>query len=502
MAGDDSVERWGPARGRPRDDRYGCLDRAATDPAGPAPARPGHRPGHREGRRVPRRPARRPRIPTWSTAPDAAEAALGDARLHPRPPLPARRGHRVRRRHRRLVQARPAGRRAPRGGVHRLLRRALHGRERRHPDQPTTSRSILPDLAAGCSMADMAEIGQVEDAWERFVDAGLADVDRPDHVHELHGRDQGVHRAPRRHGLHVVQRQASPWSGPSSRASGCFFLPDQHLGRNTAVLDLGLTPRRLRGLRPAQARRRAHRRAAARREGGPVARALLGARPVHRGRASTRSASGSPASTSWCTPSAGTRWSRRPTTSARPSTSSSDHRRRRAGIGVGDRHRAEPRPPAGQRPPRQAGHLPRPHGLLLLDDEPHRPAAPGVGAGEPGRGQRRQPDRGRRRHRALGPRRARPDARPARCPRRPRTDRPSPQPSRRARTSRRQEDPTLARGSAVGGATGRGRPRSGTSAPGPSRPRARRGAGRGSAAPGRCRASGRPWGRRGRTSPA
>jgi quinolinate synthase len=36
-------------------------------------------------------------------------------------------------------------------------------------------RVILPDLAAGCSMADMAEIGQVEDAWDRFVELGLAE---------------------------------------------------------------------------------------------------------------------------------------------------------------------------------------------------------------------------------------------------------------------------------------------------------------------------------------
>ena len=32
---------------------------------------------------------------------------------------------------------------------------------------------ILPDLAAGCSMADMAAIGQVEDAWDELVDAGV-----------------------------------------------------------------------------------------------------------------------------------------------------------------------------------------------------------------------------------------------------------------------------------------------------------------------------------------
>src|SRR4249919_708992 len=35
---------------------------------------------------------------------------------------------------------------------------------------------ILPDLAAGCSMADMARIAQVEDAWDAMVDAGIADV--------------------------------------------------------------------------------------------------------------------------------------------------------------------------------------------------------------------------------------------------------------------------------------------------------------------------------------
>ena len=34
---------------------------------------------------------------------------------------------------------------------------------------------VLPDLNAGCSMADMAEISQVEDAWEQFVSLGLTD---------------------------------------------------------------------------------------------------------------------------------------------------------------------------------------------------------------------------------------------------------------------------------------------------------------------------------------
>ena len=34
---------------------------------------------------------------------------------------------------------------------------------------------ILPDLAAGCSMADMAAISQVEDAWDDLVEAGIAE---------------------------------------------------------------------------------------------------------------------------------------------------------------------------------------------------------------------------------------------------------------------------------------------------------------------------------------
>ena len=49
------------------------------------------------------------------------------------------------------------------------------------------------------------------------------------------------------------------------RGEKVLFMPDQHLGRNTAVLQLGLEPRRLRGVQPAPARRRPDPRAAARR---------------------------------------------------------------------------------------------------------------------------------------------------------------------------------------------------------------------------------------------
>ena len=38
---------------------------------------------------------------------------------------------------------------------------------------------LLPDLAAGCSMADMAAISQVEDAWDVLADAGITDITIP-----------------------------------------------------------------------------------------------------------------------------------------------------------------------------------------------------------------------------------------------------------------------------------------------------------------------------------
>ena len=39
-------------------------------------------------------------------------------------------------------------------------------------------RVILPDLAAGCSMADMATGQQVLDAWDVLTDAGVAEIGR------------------------------------------------------------------------------------------------------------------------------------------------------------------------------------------------------------------------------------------------------------------------------------------------------------------------------------
>ena len=158
------------------------------------------------------------------------------------------------------------------------------------------------------------------------------------------------------------------------------FLPDQHLGRNTAVLRAGPRPSTTACVRPAQAGRRADRRAAARREDDPVAGPLLGARPVHAWTASTRCATAIPDVNMLVHPECrhevveAADWSDRP--------SDHPHARRGAGrVGVGRRHRAQPGPPPGRPASGQADRVPRPDGLLLLDDEPHRPAAPRVVAG-------------------------------------------------------------------------------------------------------------------------
>jgi quinolinate synthase len=103
------------------------------------------------------------------------------------------------------------------------------------PDQAV----ILPDLAAGCSMADMAAIGQVEDAWDVLVDVGVADVTVP--ITYMNST-AAIKAFTGRHGGAVCTssnaRRALEWA--LEQGQKVFFLPDQHLGRNTAVLELGI----------------------------------------------------------------------------------------------------------------------------------------------------------------------------------------------------------------------------------------------------------------------
>jgi quinolinate synthase len=99
---------------------------------------------------------------------------------------------------------------------------------------------VLPDLAAGCSMADMATYNQVEQCWEALEDLGLADEVVP--VTYMNS-SADIKAFTGRHGGTVCTssnaRTAVSWA--LGRGSKVLFLPDQHLGRNTAVLELGMS---------------------------------------------------------------------------------------------------------------------------------------------------------------------------------------------------------------------------------------------------------------------
>jgi len=105
---------------------------------------------------------------------------------------------------------------------------------------------ILPDLQAGCSMADMAAIAQVEEAWEVLADAGVAERTVP--VTYMNST-AAIKAFTGRHGGTVCTssnaKVALQWAfdrtGGLEGDGKVLFMPDQHLGRNTAVEQLGLT---------------------------------------------------------------------------------------------------------------------------------------------------------------------------------------------------------------------------------------------------------------------
>lgn len=101
-------------------------------------------------------------------------------------------------------------------------------------------RVVLPDLAAGCSMADMAELPQVEAAWETLADLGLTEGTVPvtymnssADIKGFVGRNGGVVCTSSN------AKRALEWA--YQQGQRVLFLPDQHLGRNTAVLELGFS---------------------------------------------------------------------------------------------------------------------------------------------------------------------------------------------------------------------------------------------------------------------
>ncbi|MEU7822217.1 quinolinate synthase NadA [Catellatospora sp. NPDC049133] len=101
-----------------------------------------------------------------------------------------------------------------------------------------TQRVVLPDLAAGCSMADMAVLEQVEQCWDLLSDLGIADsvvpvtyMNSSADIKGFVGRNGGVVCTSSN------AKRALDWA--YAQGEKVLFLPDQHLGRNTAVLEMG-----------------------------------------------------------------------------------------------------------------------------------------------------------------------------------------------------------------------------------------------------------------------
>lgn len=98
---------------------------------------------------------------------------------------------------------------------------------------------VLPDMAAGCSMADMAAIEQVEAAWEdlgEYIDTN--DITPVTYINSA----ASLKAFCGKHGGIVCTSTNAPavieWA--FKKTSRVLFFPDQHLGRNTA-LKMGIT---------------------------------------------------------------------------------------------------------------------------------------------------------------------------------------------------------------------------------------------------------------------
>lgn len=100
-------------------------------------------------------------------------------------------------------------------------------------------RVVLPDLAAGCSMADMAAENQVKLAWKALEKLGVAKQTIP--ITYMNS-SAAIKAFTGENGGSICTssnaERAMRWA--FEKGEKVFFLPDQHLGRNTAVLRLGL----------------------------------------------------------------------------------------------------------------------------------------------------------------------------------------------------------------------------------------------------------------------
>jgi quinolinate synthase len=93
-------------------------------------------------------------------------------------------------------------------------------------------RVVLPDLNAGCSMADMADIDQVEDAWEEI--ASITAIERVIPITYMNSSAALKAFVGRNGGAVCTSSNARAvldWA--LARGDKVLFFPDQHLGRNT-----------------------------------------------------------------------------------------------------------------------------------------------------------------------------------------------------------------------------------------------------------------------------
>ncbi|MDR3083464.1 MAG: quinolinate synthase NadA [Streptomyces sp.] len=99
---------------------------------------------------------------------------------------------------------------------------------------------VLPDLAAGCSMADMATAEQVAECWDVLTEAGVAERVVP--VSYMNS-SADIKAFTGKHGGTICTssnaKRALEWA--FQQGEKVLFLPDQHLGRNTAVRDMGMS---------------------------------------------------------------------------------------------------------------------------------------------------------------------------------------------------------------------------------------------------------------------
>jgi quinolinate synthase len=95
---------------------------------------------------------------------------------------------------------------------------------------------MLPDLGAGCSMADMASAEQVEDAWDQLEHIGVHANARVMPITYMNSSAAIKAFCGRNGGVVCTSSNAVPLFDRSLKeADKLFFFPDQHLGRNTGV---------------------------------------------------------------------------------------------------------------------------------------------------------------------------------------------------------------------------------------------------------------------------